>query len=50
MEVRLKAPNEIRDRLQDLVRDKQHDLNIAFWLLLSGLLAAMTLLVWRRMI
>ena len=48
MEVRLKAPNEIRDRLQELVRDKQHDLDVAFWLLLAGLLAAVLLLVWRR--
>jgi hypothetical protein len=50
MEVRLKAPNEIRDRLQNLVRDKQHDLDIAFWLLLAGLVAAVLLLIWRRLI
>jgi hypothetical protein len=50
MEVRLKAPNEIRDRLQELVRDKQHDLDIAFWLFLAGLLAAVLLLIWRRLI
>jgi hypothetical protein len=50
MEVRLKAPNEIRNRLQDLVRDKQHDLDVAFWLLLGGLMAAVSLLVWRRLI
>jgi hypothetical protein len=50
MEVRLKAPNEIRDRLQELVRDKQHDLDIAFWLFLAGLLSAVLLLVWRRLI
>jgi hypothetical protein len=50
MEVRLKAPNEIRDRLQKLVHDKQRDLDIAFWLLLAGLVAAVLLLVWRRLI
>lgn len=50
MEVRLKSPNEIRDRLQQLVRDKQHDLDVAFWLLLAGLVTAVGLLVWRRMI
>jgi hypothetical protein len=50
MEIRLKAPNEIRDRLQELVREKQHDLDIAFWLLLAGLLSAVLLLVWRRLI
>jgi len=48
MEVRLKAPNEIRDRLTAVVRDKQHDLDVAFWLLLAGLAAAALLLVWRR--
>lgn len=50
MEVRLKSPNEIRDRLQQLVRDKQHDQDVAFWLLLVGLVTAVGLLVWRRMI
>lgn len=50
MEVRLKAPNEIRDRLQQLVREKQHDLDVAFWLLLAGLVLAVVLLIWRRMI
>jgi hypothetical protein len=50
MEVRLKSPNEIRDRLQGLVRDKQHDLDIAFWLMLAGLVAAVLLLIWRRLI
>lgn len=50
MEVRLKSPGEIRDRLQQLVRDKQHDLDVAFWLLLAGLVTAVGLLVWRRMI
>lgn len=50
MEVRLKAPNEIRDRLQQLVRDKQHDLDVAFWLLLAGLVTAVLLLIWRRLI
>lgn len=50
MELRLKSPNEIRDRLQQMVRDKQHDLDVAFWLLLAGLVAAVLLLVWRRMI
>lgn len=50
MEVRLKSPNEIRDRLQQLVRDKQHDLDVAFWLLLAGLVTAVGLLIWRRMI
>jgi hypothetical protein len=50
MELRLKAPNEIRDRLTAMVREKQHDLDIAFWLLLAGLVSAVLLLVWRRMI
>jgi hypothetical protein len=50
MEVRLKSPNEIRDRLTAMVREKQHDLDVAFWLLLAGLVAAVLLLVWRRMI
>jgi hypothetical protein len=50
MELRLKAPNEIRNRLQQLVRDKQHDLDVAFWLLFAGLAAAVLLLVWRRVI
>ena len=50
MEVRLRAPNEIRDRLQELVGDKQHDLDIAFWLLLAGLVAEALLLIWRRLI
>lgn len=50
MEVRLKSPNEIRDRLQQLVCDKQHDLDVAFWLLLTGLVLAVWLLVWRRLI
>ena len=50
MEVRLRAPNEIRDRLEELVRDKQHDLDIAFRLLLAGLVTAALLLIWRRLI
>jgi len=50
MEVRLKAPNEIRDRLRWLVRGKQHDLDLAFWLLLAGLVSAVLLLIWRRLI
>ncbi len=50
MEVRLKSPNEIRDRLQQLVRDKQHDLDVAFRLLLAGLVTAVVLLVWRRLV
>jgi hypothetical protein len=50
MDVKLKAPNEIRDRLQELVRDKQHDLDIAFLWALAGLMAAVVLLIWRRLI
>lgn len=50
MEIRLTAPNEIRNRFQKLMRSKQRDLNIAFWLLLAGLVAATLLLIWRRLI
>jgi hypothetical protein len=50
MEVRMKAPNEIRGRLQELVRDKQHDMDIAFWLTMAGLVAGVALLIWRRLI
>ena len=45
--VNLQSPSDIRDQSTRLLEEKQHYLEIAFWMFAVGLLAAFALLIYR---
>jgi len=47
LEVRLDSPTDVRDRTTELLREKQRYLELAFWWLFGGLLAAVLLVIFR---
>lgn len=46
-EVHLNSPSDLRDDYARMIAEKQHLLTVAFWLLLSGLVVAIVLIVFR---
>ena len=45
--LQLRSPDDIREKSLEMLRSKQRDLLVAFWLLTAGLIAAIALVVFR---